>query len=461
MRFRSTLILALVFLALGVYLYFVEFERAAQEGKKEKLFDFAVEDVQRVTLEYADHKITVERVNGGWKLTAPIEAKADETTVDNLVHAIADCEVKKTLDDVGEDLSPYGLDHPNVVVQVALEKRDLPVIRVGKTSPVGFSTYVQRGDESKKVFLTTSAFKSGMEKQVKDLRNKNIVDFQADDVRRVALERGTESIVLTKTDDVWRIEKPAAYDADSSAVRNFLTSLTSLRAKDFPSEGSDDLTPFGLDAPRLAVDLAIGADGAVTRLLFGKETTDKSVYVKLGDRPTIFTVGEWGFRDADKKTADFRDKTILAAKKDDVREIRVDHEGGGAFSLKRGDDGAWKVTGADASVSEPGTDQFLDDLLSLKGYEIVTDEAGDLAQYGLEPASLKIALLDKDGKLLSAARFGKYEPKPPAAEYTAMREGSSTVYHVREYQFTRIDKSESDFLPKPTPAPTMTGNGGQ
>jgi hypothetical protein len=451
MRFRSTLVLAVVFLVLGVYLYFVEFRRAAEEGAKETLFDFEVDEVQSVTLAYPDRTITVRRQDGKWKLTAPIEAAADDTVVDNLLNAVANCEVKKSLDDPPEDLSPFGLDTPKVTVNVVLESRQLPGIRVGKTSPVGFSTYIQREDEEK-IYLTTSAFQSGMDKQVKDLRNKQILDFPDADVRRIVLRRGGDSIELARADDVWRIERPGAFPADADAVRGFLSSLRSLRAKDFPSEGADDLEPFGLAPARLEIELGVGADGALTRVLFGKEAEDKSVYVKVGDRATIFTVGDWSYRDADKTTADFRDKTILPAAKGDVHEIRFEREGGEKFLLKREGDSGWKIDGGAAIDST--VDAFLDDLLGLEGYEIVSDEPGDLAAYGLDPAARKVTLLGKDGAVIGAARFGSHSPEPPATEHTAMREGSPTVYHVRDFQITRIDKSAGDFLPKPTPTVT-------
>jgi hypothetical protein len=453
MRFRSTLVLALVFAALGAYLYLVEFERAAHEADKKTLLSFETSDVKSVTLEYPDRKITVERAADDWKITAPIEAKADKVTVDNLVRAIADCEVKKTLDDVGDDVAAYGLDKPKVTVHVALDKGEVPAIRVGKTSPVGFSTYLQRSDE-KKVYLTNSAFQSGMEKQVKDLRDKKIVTFDTGAVSRITLDRGADSTVLTKTDDTWKIEKPAEYAADATAVGALISSLESLRAKDFPSEASDDLKPFGLDEPRLAVSLTAGADGPVTRILFGKDAEDKSVYVKVGDRPTIFTVGDWSYRDSDKKTGDLRDKTIVAAvARDDVQEIRIDHAGFDTARLLRGDGGAWKFGEGDGTPVSAMVDQFLSDLLSLKGYEIVTDEAEDLVPYGLAPANLTITLIGKEEKPLATARFGSHQPKPPATEYTAMRAGSPTVFHVRDYQFSRIAKDRKDFLPQPTPAP--------
>jgi hypothetical protein len=364
MRFRSTLILALIFAGLAAYLYFVEFERAAEEGKKKTLFTFDAEAVQSVTLKYPDHEIALKRADQGWRLTAPIEAAADDTAVTNLVRAIADCEVKKTLDDPG-DLAPFGLDKPKVTVKVALKDRELPEVRVGKTSQIGYSTYVQRADEEKKIYLTPASFQSGMDKQVKDLRNKSIVDFKEDDVKRVTLKKGVMTLALAKTDKGWKIEQPAAYDADETAVRGFLSSLRSLRAKDFPSEDDKDLAPFGLDHPRVSVSIVAGADGAATDVLFGKEAEDKSVYVKVGNRPTIFAVGDWAFRDVDKGPNDFRDKTLLAVPKDDVKGVELARDDGETVALSRDDAGKWKLQNQQTEPDEKSIDRFLDDLLAV------------------------------------------------------------------------------------------------
>ena len=84
-----------------------------------------------------------------------------------------------------------------MTVKVALKDRELPAVRVGKTSPVGYSTYIQRADEPK-VHLTTSAFQSGMDKQVKDLRNKTIIDFDDAEVRRVTLTKAGEPLVMRR-----------------------------------------------------------------------------------------------------------------------------------------------------------------------------------------------------------------------------------------------------------------------
>lgn len=452
MRFRSTLLLALVFFALGAYLYFVEFERAAEETKKKTLFSFKPEEVTKVELTYPDRQIIVQKEDGSWRLTAPVEAAADKVAVDNLVRAVANCEVKKSLEDVPENLAPFGLDTPKVTVTLTLGDHALPAIRVGKTSPVGYSTYIQRADESK-IYLTGSAFQSGMEKQVKDLRDKSILHIASEDVRRVTLERPDSKLALRKTDGAWRIEEPAEYPADGTAVQNFLSSLGSLRAKDFPSESADDLDKYGLATPRLTIRLASGKDEAETAVLFGNTNEkEKSVYVKVGSRPTIFAVGDWSYGNVDKHVADFRDKTILAFKPEEATEIEVARSDGGSFVLQRKDD-EWTLADSEPPPSADQVNRFVNDLKQLKGYEIADDNPTDLSKYGLASPTLTITVRGKDDSTIGVARFGSYQPEPPSTEYTAQHDGEATVFLVREYEFTRLDKKESDFLPKPTPTP--------
>src|SRR5262245_25643967 len=144
MRLRSTIVLLLLLIGLGAYVYWVEVPQAEQEAKKKTLFEFKADDVTEVSLDYSDHEIVVRKSGDKWGIVKPIEAAADATTVKNLATALAECEVKKTVTEKASDLSLYGLDNPFVKVTVKLGDKVLPTILVGKNAPVGFSTYLKR-----------------------------------------------------------------------------------------------------------------------------------------------------------------------------------------------------------------------------------------------------------------------------------------------------------------------------
>ncbi|OFV90175.1 MAG: hypothetical protein A3J75_00450, partial [Acidobacteria bacterium RBG_16_68_9] len=396
MRFRTTLILAVLLAGLGAYLYFVEFERLAEEAKKKTLLEFKTEDVVAITLTYPDRKIALKFTDGKWRLVEPVHDLADETTVTNLLRAIAECEIKKTLEDVPSDLAPFGLDKPGAEIHVALTERELPVIKVGKTTPVGFSTYIQRADDPK-VHLTSSAFHSGTDKQVKDLRDKQIVKFEDSDIRTIALHGVDHDILLVKTDTSWSLEQPATYAADAATVRSFLSTLRSMRATDFAAEEAADLAPFGLAQPRLTITLTPDKEDEQKRILVGSENDKKDLYVKVAARPTIYVVGSWVFRDLNKTANDFRDKTVVAFDPEAVTTVTVERGDGERFTLTRGENRVWALEGSETAPEESVVTRFLDDLKDLKAHEIASDTAEDLAPYGLASPQLRVAVGGTDG----------------------------------------------------------------
>ncbi|MGH7856453.1 MAG: DUF4340 domain-containing protein, partial [Candidatus Binatia bacterium] len=131
MSFRNTVAIAVLFLALGAYLYFVESEKVREEGKKQTLVSLATGEVAGVTLEYPEkgQTIVLKKTAGGWRMQQPLEAEADQAAVDNLVRAIADAELKRTLEGDAGPPATYGLEKPETVVRVELnDGRKLPAI---------------------------------------------------------------------------------------------------------------------------------------------------------------------------------------------------------------------------------------------------------------------------------------------------------------------------------------------
>jgi hypothetical protein len=451
MRFRSTLILLLLLIGLGAYVYWVEVPKAEQEAKKQTLFDFKADDVTEVSLAYADREITVKKSGENWYLVKPIEASADAATARNLATAIADCEVKKTLTETAADLAPYGLDNPFVKITVKLGDKAMPAILVGKNAPVGFSTYIKRADEDK-VLLTSSAFRSGMDKKVKDLRDKTILNFADKDVQKIELHADGNYIVLAQKDGAWSIESPAAYPADATTMRSFLSSLRSMRAVDFPDPLSDP-SAYGFDSPQLRLTLYLGKNNAEKNIIVGKENDKKELYLQAsGQPPTVYTVSEWVLRDLNKKLSEFRDKTLLAFDRDKITAVELKRRDGGHVKLIRGDDKHWRVDGSSGKPAETTISQFIGDVHDLKGYDIAADNPAELSPFSLDQPLLALTVFGEDDKPVGSVLIGEVKGSEKK-EYAAMKEGGPTVFLIRDYLITRLNKQPQDFIERPTPTP--------
>lgn len=451
MRFRTTLILAAIFAGLLAYVFLVEEPRRVEESKKKTLLTVQSDDVTGVTLKFADREIVLQKVDGSWRMVAPVEAPADSVAVTNLVNAAVQAEVTKDLGDAGGKLAQYGLDAPLVTVTLKAGDKTLPAVLVGKTTPIGAGAYAKLA-YMPNVVLTSGALRAGMDKQVKDLRDKTILTFGDPELRQVELQGEGKDIVLTQEDGNWRIEKPRAMAADAATVRSFLSSLRSLRAVDFPADQPTDLAAFGLDKPRLRITLRIGEEGAEKTLLVGSTNDKKEMYVQRAGQPAVYAVSDWGYRDLDKSADDFRDKTIIAFLPADVRGLAVIGPDGTA-KLTRGDGNEWRLEGSADKVSAAAVTQYLDEVREVKGFSVAADGPTDLAALGLNPPALTIALTGEGVKPLGTLLIGTRQTAAGPPEHTAMAGDGQTAFVVRDYLVKRLFKKPDAFLEKPTAGP--------
>ncbi|MGH7897720.1 MAG: DUF4340 domain-containing protein, partial [Candidatus Binatia bacterium] len=344
----------------------------------------------------------------------------------------------------------------------------LPAIRVGATAPVGFSAYAQL-EGSPGVKLVPSVFQTGMKKEVKDLRNKVVIDFQDEEVQRITVADSAATVALARDGSDWKIEQPQKLKADPGEVRSFLSSLRGMRAQDFIDQPSS-LAEYGLDSPRKRIAVVVGKDETRKEILIGAEKEkerNKELYVKRADGDTVYAVGSWVWNGLNKTAATFRDKTVLTFDLANLASVEVARRDGNSYRVVR--DGAggpageapaatpapasWKLEGV---ATSKGTllNQLVGDLHGLKGYEIAAESPKDLGAYGLASPDVTFSLADSDGKPIGrilASRVGE----SGSANHYAMAEGGNVVLRLREYLYAHLDKKKSDFLETP-PTPALT-----
>jgi len=472
MSLRKALVMVAVLFALGAYLYFVEFAREKAESEKKKLLTFDAGAVSEIALTYPDRAVHLKKdAAGKWQITQPVAVEADDTTVHNLLNAIADAEIKRTLDEAPQDLSLYGLNAPVVKFQVTLgDGKALPQVSLGKDTPVGFSVYAQRDGESK-ILLAPQALRIGTQKEVKDLRDRTVIAFADDEVKKIEVQGPDKDIVLSKADAGWALEKPVEAKADDTMVQTFLSSLRNMKAQDFIEQPAQGLQEFGLAPPQLTVSLALGGDNARKTVLIGGEKGDgekgetqgdKQRYVKRGEKDTLFVVGDWVLRDLSKTANDFRDKTVIRFAPDQAAKIEVKRREGEGFTLTRGADKKWTIDKTqEGTLREATLGQFVGDLHELRGFEIAADDPGDLGAYGLQDPAAAITVYDDAGAKLAAVLLAQKAEGENQKSF-ALAEGGKTVFALRDYVFDRLNKKPADFWEKPgekketappTPAP--------
>jgi hypothetical protein len=137
---RTTLILLLLALGLGGFVYFYEIQGAAQrqEAKEQKrqIFSFQEDRVQSFTIKNKDQTLRFERSNQSgaskWRMTAPSDTPASDASVSYLLDLLVSGKSDRTLTVPVTQLQEYGLDQPQVAVEVKLSDRQAHRLLLGK-----------------------------------------------------------------------------------------------------------------------------------------------------------------------------------------------------------------------------------------------------------------------------------------------------------------------------------------
>lgn len=139
---RSTLILILLALGLGGFVYFFETKNSTQQEEtkeqKQQLFSFAADDIQSLTVKTKDFTLNLERSNKleppKWLIKSPISEPANDAIVSYLLDLLVKGKSEKTLSTPLSQLPEYGLDKPQSTIDIKLKNQQTHQLNLGKTN---------------------------------------------------------------------------------------------------------------------------------------------------------------------------------------------------------------------------------------------------------------------------------------------------------------------------------------
>ena len=301
---RKTILAAALLIVLGLYVFFFELK---EDG--ERLFPFQVDEVQALDLDYQGQRIRMSRgPSGQWVLNENPPAAADESTIRAILSALSVSQVSKVIEEKPDraDLKAFGLDQPLVAVQVGLQNgQTLPVILVGENTPIGYSAYVKRRNESQ-VLLTDAAVRLSLERSPQDFRDKRIFRIDGTKVAKLEIQTENESLVLVREQDGgWKIEAPEQGTAKERVVSQYLAALLDLKARRFADHNPRNLKKYQLDSPTLSISLENSEAEKLGTLLIGK---NREFFARRVGNPTIYTIDSISYNQINKTAIDFLDR---------------------------------------------------------------------------------------------------------------------------------------------------------
>lgn len=386
---RSTLVLLVVAVGLGAYIYFVERHRdpASAPEPNEALFTFDADDVTELEVRAEDGSVTELRQDDAvWRVVAPVETAADDVAATSLAATLSSLEINRVLDEGPVDLGPFGLDAPTLDISVAVDGDDgRQRLLIGDETPTGADRYAKL-DGSDRVFLLPGYHRTTLNKTTFDLRDKTVLDFDRDALDRFEVTSGERTIEFAKDGDDWRLAAPLAVAADFGTVEGLIGSLGNGRMRAVVSETGDAPDEFGLDPP--AHTVALRAGSATATLHIGAGTEAGTYYARDAARPLVFTVDAALVTSLERGADEYRRKDLFAFRAFNAGRLEVERgdavvvfEKREADATDEGADGedTWElVTPESRGVPHEAMDDLLSKLSGLRAESFVAsrEEAG-------------------------------------------------------------------------------------
>ena len=152
-----------------------------------------------------------------------------------------------------------------------------------------------------------------------------ILSVKEADISRFDLKKnGTEQVGGERNPSgQWHITSPTPLAADQSAVSSLLGTFSSLTAERLVEEKAASLATYGLDAPKLEVDLTEKSN-KTHQLLLGDDTpAGNGIYAKLDGDSRVFTIPKYDKTSIDKSANDLRDKRLLTVDPDKISQLEL------------------------------------------------------------------------------------------------------------------------------------------
>ncbi|MBH8552948.1 DUF4340 domain-containing protein [Nostocaceae cyanobacterium CENA357] len=178
---RTTLILILLALGLGGFVYFYEIQGATQrqevKDQKQQIFSFTADDVQSLTVKTKDMTIDIERNSQSnspkWLLKSPVSEPANDAIVSYLMDLLVEGKSDRTLSIPANQLGEFNLDQPLATIDINLKNQKNHQLILGKSDFNNRFLYAQadsdtQPNENVNLLLVSTDFNNAVNRELSE-----------------------------------------------------------------------------------------------------------------------------------------------------------------------------------------------------------------------------------------------------------------------------------------------------
>jgi hypothetical protein len=277
----------------------------------------------------------------------------------------------------------------------------------------------------------------------------SVLLFEPDEISAISLRYpGAPDIVLTKTENAWRLQQPIEFSADSTTVSNLLTQIAGTKSeRRIDLSDAEPLSVYGLDGDgaHARVTLSDANGEQMPALIVGNTTpVGYSAFARVESKDEILITPLLLHTGVRKTLLEFRDKRVFDIEESAAIAIDISSATRSLRLERRGDD--WFIVG-DTGDIRGDTDQAralvsaLNTIQALEFFDTPV-ESGD----GTDAPTLAVHV-ELGGGGNAGFRLGN-GVGGPGSGYYLRRDQDGLVVKVDDNVRVRFDKTRSDLRDK-------------
>ncbi len=276
------------------------FNRTTFDLRDKTLLKFERDKVDALDITTGGKTVALAKDGGEWKLSKPVQTRADFGSVEGLVGRLQTVQMKSiAADNVSPgDLKKYGLDTPEATVNLNMGSARATLQFGGKAAD---NTVYARDASKDSVITVESALLDDMKKSADDYRRKDVFEFRPFNATHIEITRNGQTISLERikgqgeaAPDKWKRVSPTAGELTKEQSDGLLGKLSNIRVASFV----DATAKTGLDKPAITVVVKFDDGKKEERATFGQ--VGNEVYVARPNEPGAAKIDAADFNDVIK-----------------------------------------------------------------------------------------------------------------------------------------------------------------
>lgn len=259
-----------------------------KEVKTAPLMNISINEINKIYWNYSGEEIEISRNNDKWTWVNDENYPINQVMADDIANTLASAQYESVISD--KNPSEYGLDTSQPTVKITLKNGEDKSITIGNVNDILNQCYVKlSGDDN--IYLVDISFKGIFEYGIDDLLQTENIPYLSDANEITITKEGSAMTVTSSVDENGTAQwKYNDIILNSDKINEIKLALNSLYWNECVEYNADEakLAEYGFNTPQAVITWKNKSE-AVT-LIFGNDTDDKEIYVRLDGSNMIYTV---------------------------------------------------------------------------------------------------------------------------------------------------------------------------